>query len=120
MNNEEKIVSLLETLVGKVDALEQGQQTLVTKVDALEQGQQQLEQGQQKLQQGQLRLELMIETEIRRDIRIIAENHLSLNQKLDDVKDLSREVLALQHDTAVLKSITKDNLFNIEALKIAK
>ncbi|MFZ7104303.1 MAG: hypothetical protein ACOWWO_16830 [Peptococcaceae bacterium] len=43
MNNEEKILSMLENLTSTVS-------TLVTKVDKLEQGQAKLEQGQAKLE----------------------------------------------------------------------
>lgn len=50
MNNEEKILELLSTLVSKVDNLEQGQQKIELRLDKLEQGQKKLEQGQKQLQ----------------------------------------------------------------------
>ena len=43
MNNEEKILELLSTLVSKVDNLEQGQQKIELRLDKLEQGQKKLQ-----------------------------------------------------------------------------
>ena len=148
MNNEDKILSLLEVIVTKVDTLEQGltrveqSQTKLEQSQArleqnqakLEQSQARLEQNQGKLEQGQARLELevkeikqkvshieiVIEAELKRDLRIVAENHLSLNQKLDKIKDVNEKILSLQDDTTILKSITKNTLYDLEVLKAAK
>ena len=53
MNNEEKILSALETLTATVIQMD-------GRLDKLEQGQAKLEQGQAKLEQGQARLEAKI------------------------------------------------------------
>jgi len=57
MNNEDKILSILETLVIKVDKLEQNQTRMQSDVKDIKQSQSMLERGQIKLEQGQFKLE---------------------------------------------------------------
>jgi len=57
MNNEEKILSMLETLVVKVDKLETTVDKLETTVDKLETTVDKLEAGQAKLEAGLTRVE---------------------------------------------------------------
>jgi len=90
MNNEDKIISMLETLTTNVI----------------------------EIKQRVLNLEVTVENEVKRDIKIVAENHLTLNQKLDDIKGLNEKVLEIQNETTILKSITKDTLYDLKALKV--
>ncbi|NJD02694.1 MAG: hypothetical protein FIA99_08910 [Ruminiclostridium sp.] len=53
MNNEEKILEVLESLVGKVDTLENGQKNMSGKIDALENGQKNMSDKIDALENGQ-------------------------------------------------------------------
>ena len=122
MNNEEKILNMLEVLTqGQVELrqgqveLRQGQVEANQRLDKLEQGQveanqrlDKLEQGQIDIKQEQLRTNMIIENEIRKNIKILAEGHGAMVSKLDDLKDIGEKVIELQMETSVLKSATSD------------
>ena len=101
MNNEEKILTMLE-------ALTQGQTDLKNELEALAQGQADLKNDVAHINQEQARINVIIETEIRRNIKIIAEGHGALNKKLDDLKGLNEKVIELQTDTSVNKNAIRE------------
>ena len=92
MNNEEKILSILDTMAGqlvtingRLENLEAGQAELTSKVINLEAGQAKLEAGQAKLEAGQANLEA---------------NMLELNHKVTNLEagQLRLESAVAEHD----------------------
>lgn len=73
-----------DSLEGKVDNLE-------SRFDNLEGEVSQLNMRMDRVEKDVKDIKLTIENEIRRDISIIAENHLSLNSKLDDALRIGEE-----------------------------
>lgn len=79
----------LTDVKNKVDMVEQ-------KVDAVQQRVDTVEQKADTLHKKVTSLELTLESETNRNIKIIAEGHLSLNRKLDEVICFTSEVKAYQ------------------------
>lgn len=73
-----------------------------------------------KLNQKVDNLQITIENEVRPNIKIIAEGHTALNEKLDTLKDIDKKVNVIHEDITILKSITKDNLYDIKALQAVR
>ncbi len=111
---------ILQQILSKLTSMESDIKELKQEQKELKQEQQETNLRLNKLEESQQNLTLVVENELKRDIKIIAENHLSLNQKLDDLKGISEKVFDLQDDTTILKSITKDTLYDLKALKVAK
>jgi len=119
MNVEERIISMLDGLIiavsqiqaefvqmktetySRFDKLEQGQADLYSRFDKLEQ-------GQSDLRTDIVAIKLIIESEINKDIRLLAEGYKALNDKLDKLSDLNEQVIKLKTDTAVLKSVARE------------
>lgn len=113
---------ILQQILEKLTSLEQGQAKLEQGQAKLEQGQAKLEQGQAKLEQGQAetnsrlerveqrvtKLELVLENETNKNIKLLAEGHMILSKKIDDLKDLNVKVIDLQSDTAVHRAAIKE------------
>ena len=104
---------ILQQILSKLTSME-------SDIKDLKQGQTSLENEVKDIKQKVSHIEVIIESEVKRDIRIVAENHLSLNQKLDELKDVNEKVLQLQSDTDALKNIAKNTFFDLEVLKAAK
>jgi exonuclease VII small subunit len=101
-------------------------QQILSKLKALEQGQQRLEQGQQKLEQGQQKLEQVIrdfKIETRLELGLLKNEVVELNKKVDylDIlfNDRMEKLIQLysdQHDFQVKKIETVVN--NYDSLKL--
>ncbi|MDR1559397.1 MAG: hypothetical protein LBS84_06815 [Clostridiales bacterium] len=117
MNNEEKILSMLDTLISKVDKLEAGQAALEAGQAALKSGQAALEAGQTALEAGQ--------AEIKTDLK-------HLHAKIDELKKDDQQILnfALNAEEASTKNhkellakfdsisgVTQVNTFDIAMLR---
>ena len=89
MNNEEKILNMLEVLTQGQVELRQGQVEANQRLNKLEQ-------GQIDIKQEQSRTNMIIENEIRKNIKILAEGHGAMVSKLDDLKDIGEKVIELQ------------------------
>ena len=109
MNNDEKILSLLENISGKVDRLEQGQAELKADVSRLEQ-------GQTKLKADVSGIKILLENEIEPNIRIIAEGHLDITRRLDHIQPI---VENLEEDVSVIKVVVSEHSRYIVALRDA-
>ena len=99
MSNEEQILSILQTLVTKVDKLESGQTTLTTMVDSLE--------------AKTMRIEVM-QSEIIKEVKAIREQTEDLVEFEAETgksfKDLSKKLDAIQR-------VTASNTYNIAELQ---
>jgi chromosome segregation ATPase len=91
MNNEEKILSMLEGLTVTVGSL-------VTKVDTLEQGQNRLEQKVTSLDQKVASLDQKV-TSLDQDVKSLDQKVTSLDQ---DVKSIKQDVKSLEEGQAIL------------------
>ena len=110
MNNEEKILSMLETLV-------EGQKKLDTRVEKLEKGQKKLEsdmgslkEGQKKLEEGQLKLIVKVEHDHDQILKALSDAQVGYEDKQ---KIIETEVVQL-------KEITARHDIEIRALKQAR
>lgn len=79
-----------------------------------------LKQDVKVLKQRVTNIEVIMENELKRDIKIVAENHLNLNEKLDTLKGIDKKVTQLKEDVDILKYIAKDNYYEITALKASR
>ena len=106
MNNEEQIISMLQTLTTTVE-------TLVNKVDKLEAGQAKLEEGQAKLEASQTKLEAG-QTEIIHEVKAIREQTQDLVEFQAETRlnlgKISKKLDAMQR-------VTEQNTFNIAELQ---
>lgn len=96
MNNEEKILSLLETLVTKVSSLESGQEKLVTKVSNLEAGQEKLGNELDFVKSTVVH----IENEHGRKLDVLFDGYQQLDEKLDRI-----EAHVTSQDEVILKRV---------------
>ena len=116
MNNEDKILSMLETMQ--------------TSINDLKQGQTKLEQGQAKLEQGQAKLEQDVQElkELKQDVRFVKDVMLRMEHDHGQMlKALSAGYQANYdlyecHDVKIsdLENITERHDVEISALKMAK
>ncbi|MDR2649563.1 MAG: hypothetical protein LBB94_07595 [Clostridiales bacterium] len=113
MNNEEKILAMLDTLIGKVDKLESGQAQTNERLAQLESGQSEL-----KITQAETRADIAV---IAHDVKAIWEQTAHLTEfeaemRLNAEKSDKRfDAIAYQLDD--LTNVTKDNTFDIARLK---
>ena len=124
MNNEEKILSMLDVLaqgqaklVQGQAKLEQGQAKLEqgfaetnTRLDKLEQGQAKLEQGfaetntrLDKLEQRVAKTEILIENTVIPQLKLLAEGHTAIQRQIRDLSVIDR----MQDDIITLKAAVK-------------
>jgi len=98
MNNEEQILSLLETIVA-------GQSAMREDISGLQQGQARLEEGQAKLEAGQAKLEaeqsdlkgimVRFETELNQKVDVLFDSY---SHVYDVLKEVRRDVVDLKSD----------------------
>ena len=114
MSNEEKILSILE----KHDAMFEKQsamlESLIVDVGALKQGQVKLEAGQAQLATDVTDIKLIIENELRPNIKLLAEGHGYLVEKIDYIQPL---VEAINEDVKVIEAIVTDPSKEMIAIK---
>jgi len=117
MNNEEKILSMLETLTqgqaemnGRLDRLEAGQAETNGRLDKLEAGQAKLEAGQAKLESGQAKLQVgqaKLEAGLNETKLTVARIEVEHGHKLDALCDgyiMAYDIAcATRSDLAVIK-----------------
>jgi chromosome segregation ATPase len=112
MNNEEKILALLEQQASVLKVLTTTVETLVTeqqktnqRLDTLEQGQADLQRGQADLQRSQAILNATVD--------VLATEQLKTNQRLTNleasVADLKEDVVKLEHAVVTLEHTQKEN-----------
>ena len=107
MSNEDKIINMLEVLTI-------GQAETSQRLDKMDQRFDKMDQRLDKLEHEQTRINLIIENEVTRDIRLLVEGHGALCKRLDNLQDLNERVIDLKMDTDALKFATR------EVLKVAK
>ena len=143
MNNEEKILAMLEKMDerqnrmderqgrteailekmdGRLDKLEQGQSEMRGDIQGLKTGQAKLEQGQSSMQgditsmqgdvtdikQRVLSIEVTLENQIAPNIRLLAEGHSGIVDKLKDFDILIAKVDDVQDTVDVLKQVARE------------
>ena len=130
MNNDEKMLSILESLVVKVSAIEQGQARLTEDVSGLKgdvsglkddvsglKGDvSSLADDVSALKDDVSAIKVKIENVIEKNIQILAEGHAVLNRKLDYVIPI---VEKLEEDVDVIKLAVSSNSADINRLKSA-
>ena len=109
MNNEEKILSMLEVLVTKVDKLEQGQ-------GKLEQGYSKLEQGLVKLEQGQESTNQRLTRIAENVAKIEYEHGQSLAALHDGYQMLYEITVGMREDISVIKEKQDEHSLHINYL----
>jgi len=126
MNNEEKILEMLEkhgAMLAEMKAAQNGMQTALaemnSRLDRMETVQ--AKQGEQleELDTRSLRSAVLLETEVSRDIRLVYEGHAAIMEKLDTLTPKSRTE-ALEDDVAMLKDVVKLMRQEINELKKAQ
>ena len=100
MDNEDKILSMLERMDARLDKLEAGQVEIRADINDLKAGQVKLEAGQ---------------AEITKDVKAIREQTEHLTE-FEAKTDLNFKKIS--NDINTLKHITKDNLYDIAELKM--
>ena len=124
MNNEERILSILEQMQTDISGLKEGQAETNQRLTKLEQGQAMLEQGQAMLEQGQSRLEtevaeikervILIENDHGKRLGAIYDGYMLLHDKLEP---LPAAVEALQDDMSVVKAVVISHSKDINKFK---
>ena len=99
---------ILEKLLSKVENLESGQKSL-------ESGQKSLESGQEELRTRTRRLEVLLENELPKQIKIIAEQHGDIIKRLDKLTDYPDT----KSRVATLETVVKSHSEDIRALEKA-
>ncbi|MBD5162956.1 MAG: hypothetical protein HDT14_13295 [Oscillibacter sp.] len=119
MNNEEKILAMLEALNSKVDR--QGEQLSKHGEQLAKQGEQlaYLTERVDEIDTRSLRSAVLLETEIARDIRLVYEGQELLKQKMETLAPKDR-VEALESDVAMMKDVIKLMRLEINELKKAQ
>jgi chromosome segregation ATPase len=109
VNNEEKILSLLEKMTTDVSELKQDVSGLKQDVSGLKQDVSELKQDVSELKQDVSGLKqeiaktnMIIETQIQKDIRILAEGHRGLVDRLWNVPD---EIDEIKDSVSILKFV---------------
>ena len=114
MSVEEKILSMLDGLITIVDQMQKGQTRMESDISVLMQGQAELKSDVGNLKQEQTRINIIIENEMLRDIRILAEGHMYIISKHDKIDELDERVTKIETDTRALKFASR------EALRVVK
>ena len=128
MSVEEKILSMLDGLITIVDQMQKGQTRMESDISVLMQGQAELKSDVAELKsdvaelksdvgnlkQEQTRINIIIENEMLRDIRILAEGHMYIISKHDKIDELDERVTKIETDTRALKFASR------EALRVVK
>ena len=94
MNNEGKILSMLENLTTVVVQIQSEQVKINQRLDNLEQGQAKLEQGQTKLEQGQAKLEQSF-VELKQNFVELKHNYVELASLTNGIIQHQNEDYAL-------------------------
>lgn len=89
MNNEEKILSLLEALTKDVAELKQSQIKLEGDVNSLK--------------EGQVKTNVILENEIRPNISLLAEGHKGVIERLDKLDSMADELEDVKDSVSILK-----------------
>ena len=117
MNNEEKILSVLDTLVSKVDILTQGQSELTSRVDVLTSRVDILAQGQTDLT---ARIDVLAQGQsvMQADISDLKTDAQHLNVKLDSVESIAQathnNLIRLENDYQPTRGALFDKLDVLE------
>lgn len=98
--------AVLQQILEKLDKLESGMEKLETGVANLETGQAKLEASQAKLEAGQAKLEAKIDHEITRELKLLGEGQIGMNEKFRQLDDLIEKVDDIQNTVDVLKVLT--------------
>lgn len=113
MNNEEKILSLLETLIIeqkqtniRLDKLEEGQRQTNIRLDKLEEGQIKIKQGSDFIYDVVIKLDELTESRYRDIVKRLEE----IGKSIDEINDT----------TYMLEQLSGKNAFDIGRLKAAK
>lgn len=112
MNNEEKIIAMLGTLMEKV---EQHGEMLETLTEKVEQHGEMLK----EIDTRSIKTAVLLETEVARDVHLLYKGHETILDKLDTLAEKSR-VEALEADMTMMKDAYKLLRQEVNELKKAQ
>lgn len=110
MNNEEKILEMLEKLSDKVEQIGTGQAALEDRIGQLE--------------EGQANIKVLLDADIRKQLDILGEGDEAITERLDRIARGLDRVEAMAEDTKdmmdVVYTVVKQHGSEIEELKKAQ
>ena len=123
MNNEEKILNLLETINGRLDKLEAGQERLEASYSKLEAGQASLVASQAKLEIGYANMDIKFDS-LQREVARIKWQQAAMKETLDAVFDhtayLTEFKTMITQKVEDIHAVTATNSFDIARLRAAR
>ena len=119
MNNEEKILTMLEKLNGTVEKQGEMLECINQRMDQMDSRMDQLGSRMDQLDERSQRTAVLLETEITRKLDLLYEGHDAIMESLDRLASKSR-VEELEDDVALLKDAVKLMRQEIAELKKAQ
>ncbi|MCL2602964.1 MAG: hypothetical protein FWD90_00625 [Defluviitaleaceae bacterium] len=116
MTNEDRILSLLETLILDVNGMKTNQTVMMEDVAGLKQGQASLEQKVSNMKHEISGIKVIIENEIDKNIRMLAEGHGDVVRRLDYLTPI---VEGTAEDVSVIKAVVSSHSRKFTAIREA-
>lgn len=119
MNNEERILALLEEMRTDITELKAGQAKLEAGQEAMSGRLDRLEEHLDEVDSRSQRTAVILENDVARNIRLLFEGHEAIMEKLDTLASKDR-VEVLESDVSLLKDAVKLMRQEIDELKRAQ